>query len=500
MALVFAISCAQANTVTALQSDNSVFWFVSGNKIGLADVSGKTIHIPEFDYVTWFDENDIAFVESNKKKGAINLNGDIIIPLDDYTQIGYLKYASLSSNIIICSYSLDCNYLYSTEGVLIYSEPVEYAYPFINGKAFIKKNGMWNQIDINGNLVWDEWFDRLYKSTSVTRGYRGEDDNIMIVFDRNDNPFALYEKEEGVYNLSVFWNNLGKMIIKPQWDAIHIVSDANYAYKENGLWGICDTNGNTILEPCLSSVIGREETDSKYWAPDQTVAIQDSTGSYTGWASFDGTILVDATCIQITKINDELWMLEKNNNKSIHTVFVNNQASVLWELQTNRVIRKIEEPYIIYESSEEWGILDLEGKRLSSYQLDCYPICASNPDKFISDDGLIWIVEEYGNGPEYLYNVFGEQVILANESQRLSMSHHGYIRIMENGKYGFIDLQGNVTIEPRWDMLEPFEQIGSKLVSKASISYCWGYIDETGIGIAGDIEFLREYGKVTLDN
>ncbi|MDX2002737.1 MAG: WG repeat-containing protein [Chitinophagales bacterium] len=51
-----------------------------------------------------------------------------------------------------------------------------------------------------------------------------------------------------------------------------------------------------------------------------------------------------------------------------------------------------------------------------------------------------------------------------------------YFQIMKNGKTGFRDLDGNVVIEPKFDMAEMF----SEGLSAVQMGDKWGYIDESG--------------------
>ncbi|MGB2698327.1 MAG: WG repeat-containing protein, partial [Candidatus Zixiibacteriota bacterium] len=49
-------------------------------------------------------------------------------------------------------------------------------------------------------------------------------------------------------------------------------------------------------------------------------------------------------------------------------------------------------------------------------------------------------------------------------------------RIMQNGKWGYINKQGEIIIKPQFDHTDDF----SEGLAAVSINYKWGYIDKTG--------------------
>ena len=142
----------------------------------------------------------------------------------------------------------------------------------------------------------------------------------------------------------------------------------------------------------------------------------------------------------------------------------------------------------------EWGIMNLKGEILSSYPGNWYPNTASDPEFFVSEDGVIFVIENRLTAQERqtIRDVYGNILIEAKDGESLNNSHLGYIHVTTKmGKEGFMDLSGNYVIPPIYERVWDFEMVGNTLLAEVRLyGYSRGFIDKNGNRVAGDVEFL----------
>lgn len=123
------------------------------------------------------------------------------------------------------------------------------------------------------------------------------------------------------------------------------------------------------------------------------------------------------------------------------------------------------------KSSDAWSIIDSKGKTISKQTyadvvLDEKEIAYRNERLFVKlgDNQIIMINDK---GEQVTNQVFEDCRIFASES---------YAAVKINGKWGFVDKNGKIVIEPQYDDARSFANglAAVKVVDK------WGFIDENG--------------------
>ena len=91
------------------------------------------------------------------------------------------------------------------------------------------------------------------------------------------------------------------------------------------------------------------------------------------------------------------------------------------------------------------------------------------------------LVAEFGWGSSYCFiNTYGEVVIPLREGITvLGAFHDGLCVVDVDGKHGYIDKSGSITIAPQFNIAYDFKH-GVALVSSADDDNHWGFIDKTG--------------------
>ena len=143
----------------------NVAFFEKNEKIGLINKEGYILHPAEFDSVTPFDNNHLAKVTIDGKIGMINTSGQIVIEPIACSYMGYMTvengFTELRDETVMYQDTQHQWGFYSLEGDLISKAQWDDTYGFVNGFAYVKKNGLWNILDEQGRLILDNWWDSI---------------------------------------------------------------------------------------------------------------------------------------------------------------------------------------------------------------------------------------------------------------------------------------------------------------------------------------------------
>lgn len=89
-----------------------------------------------------------------------------------------------------------------------------------------------------------------------------------------------------------------------------------------------------------------------------------------------------------------------------------------------------------------------------------------------------------GTCEEYLEEMGGICVPYASEQRAIdetfAIGDNGWVPYYENGMWGYCDLEGNVTLAPAYDFVEPFIDGQALVCMFDGVNYSWSLIDETG--------------------
>ena len=267
-----------------------------------------------------------------------------------------------------------------------------------------------------------------------------------------------------------------------------ITSKTYFAAYKNNKWGVIDENGNTVIEPSYEEmmIIPDNKTDIFLCTYD----VDFDTGEYSTKAlnSKNEEIFTDYSKIEAISNHDKnnnLWyednVLKVQKDGKWGTINFEGKTVLNTEYDSIDVIPGVENALLIQKNGK-YGVADREGRIiLDTNYAEITNLGKTNRDGYIvkDDAGLYGIVDSskkvvlqnqyqeiekiYGNnlyvvtqdGKQKVINNNGEDVLTQGFEQIaaiLKTKDQGVIYI-SNGKYGVMNLTGEVLIEAQYDNL-----------------------------------------------
>ena len=141
----------------------------------------------------------------------------------------------------------------------------------------------------------------------------------------------------------------------------------------------------------------------------------------------------------------------------------------------------------------ECGYVTLDGDFTELYTVPYeYELLGPESDFFdsVRDTGVLFY-ESFEGGAivsgtyeEFLEEIGGICVPYASEQRSIdetfAIGENGWVPYYENGMWGYCDLEGNVTLAPAYDFVEPFIDGQALVCMFDGTNYSWSLIDETG--------------------
>ena len=264
--------------------------------------------------------------------------------------------------------------------------------------------------------------------------------------------------------------------------------------------GIRKTGGDVLIEMYESSRYKYEtsRTSYDYVAEPFGTTVQVQTGGLWGIAGADGVILIPCEYEKISTFsvdravvmkNGEIYAVDRNNNRvdklyekaSGFGNLANDRIPILIDGQWLRAFGDLSlgairfqelgmysEGYVAARTGEKWGVVNISSTWLipAEYDgviLDGLGRCYAQGAVFIRSGGTIYL---FSNG-----NLSGTPY----EDARPFYAE-GYAAVKNNGKWGYIDVNGNVMIEFKFDDALSF----SKHLAAVKQDGLWGYISLAG--------------------
>lgn len=141
----------------------------------------------------------------------------------------------------------------------------------------------------------------------------------------------------------------------------------------------------------------------------------------------------------------------------------------------------------------ECGYVTLDGTFTQLYTVPFeYELLGPEGDFFdsVRDTGTLFFESfeggaiAVGTTQEFLEEMDGICVPYASEQRAIdetfAVGDNGWVPYYENGMWGYCDLEGNVTLAPAYDFVEPFVGGQALVCMFDGVNYTWSLIDETG--------------------
>ena len=423
--------------VWAFQGD--VAFFEKDGKIGLTDSEYHVLHDAAFDEVNPFDQNGLAKIIVDGRTGRINRAGEIVVEPIACEYMGYLEYHSGFTELrdevlmyrskVIWDGSTRIGFI-ALDGRLISRAQWEDSYSFVNGFAYVKKDGKWNMIDLNGDLLLDSWWD------SISIGARGtatlSNSQASIKIGESGEIAARYEIDaDGNSHLVMRRGVPYSGPYDDQW----AISETRSIYRVGELYGLLDEDGAPLTDVVWGLIFSSD-------APDGLLCVKnDRNGnSPCGWIDMDGETVLETEWTRLRKATENRWVARNENGEFWIFDDRGEMLHLIGAESEYRYAYATKDGYIRYATTDGyWGFMDSEG----------VPLCRVDGDE-------VWeeVFGEYSEG--------WTQVELADES----------------GGYLYVD--GTLLSNPDWKGIRPFHNGYACVEFKEQDDYKWGFIDTTG--------------------
>lgn len=278
-----------------------------------------------------------------------------------------------------------------------------------------------------------------------------ETNKLIKVSALSDNSFSMFSAKKGWYDFS------GKEIIPVAYETQ--VLSAGYAFHE-GLWcyekdnlqGYMDTKGNTVIQPQFESA-----TDFN----NGLAAVRKSATDQYGYINVKGEFAIKPQFYTPGDFDEAGYALVYINKSDKTQSIINKNGKILvknipFEAKSDGLsyasFKKGLVP--IFDSvQKKYGYMDYSGKTV-------IPIQFASAEEF-DKDGRAWVnlggqTEGKGlfaktlGGKWALIDTKGNQVIPYFRAEQVGRFIEDFAAVKMNGLWGFMNLKGEIVIEPQW--------------------------------------------------
>lgn len=457
-------------------------------KWGFINENGKEICPPLYDEVSSFNEG-LAGIKNNGKWGFVNKNGkEICPPLYNDASSFNEGFAAVKKNndwFLINNKGIECLQLLYDE-VLFYDVYI------------VRKNDKWGFIDHKGKIIipveynlfrdYDMLHDCFLASKEGKYGIINYDGKIICKVEY-DTIFVKYMKEVGMYALK----KEGKMLLMNPWGQLFIPTAFD------SLWHIEDSGVTEVEEYCLIMVKSEGKFGLYYGNYELVPAMCDSIvvyyndektlpniayieGYYQGISSLTPPLFGKQTIKSIEKekqnwdyiikLSDNVNLLVKNNKLTICDASYNRKSQVHYNDWAT-----INEGTFAVLKGDKWGLVDTTGKEIcpNEYQEPMYIINGiaavkkGNKWGYINKKGAVIVPIKYDSVCVWGFPAIFEnnkwsilnsaELIKGNTKyDKICCVSNGLYKVKRDGKYGYINIQGNEIISPKYDSLTGFNE------------------------------------------
>lgn len=447
---------------TEIPFEKSVLKYRENEKYGLVNFEGKKITEAIYENIENlpYKEGELL-VENNGKYGVINMLGKVVIPVE-YKEIKVDEY-----------YEKNSAYRYS--GYIVGTET---------------DNGtMYKYINYNNKQQSKDEYQDIQRVVD----YENKDEYYLIF--KKDNKYGVIKNEN--------------IVINNEYDNIEYDSfNQLFTVKKDGKYGVLKSNGETLIS-CLYDEIDIEGIYI-YSLKGEEQIIFDTTGAKIENPKYKSVYNVEDTNYKITINNENKYgVVDENNNEIIKNEYyyigylgnnyfvvsgqngkngiMNNEGKVVLEVKYD-TIEKLEKSDIIEATELNTNTIILFNKEIKQIAN------ISNSTLYEGEN----FVKLYSNNEQKYFDSEG------NEKENKEILNNKLFADVKNGKWGFIDSNGNVIVDYIYDNVTEFNSYGFAGIKKDGK---WGSINDEGKVIieptytlninTNEIDFIGEYYKYT---
>lgn len=278
-----------------------------------------------------------------------------------------------------------------------------------------------------------------------------ETNKLIKVSALSDNSFSMFSAKKGWYDFS------GKEIIPVAYET-QILSggysfhEGLWCYEKDNLQGYMDTKGNTVIQPQFESA-----TDFK----NGLAAARKASSDAFGYINTKGEFVIKPQFYSAGDFDESGYALVYINKSDKTQSIINRNGKVLvknipYRAQNDGISNAIFQKGLVpvFDTvQKKYGYMDYTGKTV-------IPIQYASAEEF-DKEGKAWVnlggqVDGKGlfaktlGGKWALIDTKGNQIIPYFRAEQVGRFVEDYAAVKMNGLWGFMNLKGEIVIEPQW--------------------------------------------------
>lgn len=421
------------NTSISNSYQSAILKYESNNKLGLITIDGKKITDAEYDSIETLEYKDnILKISKNGEYGLIELNGDEIIPAE-YNAITADGYYNSS---------------YDKAGYIVNIRTDEgYRYGYIN---------------YNGKQILDTIYTNIKRITEIK-----DDDNFYLITYKNGQAGLIKN---------------GQTVIENEYEQLEYDSTSNMIMvQKNAKQGVMDLTGDSILIPQYEDITFRGILITGI--KDGTLQVFDSSGVKQSDDSF--------ISMQAVADGEYYITIDRNNKYGVcsknRQVIISNEYSYVDYAFNN---------YFIVSKNGKLGVVDTNGNTSIDVKYDiAQKINGTNLIQTINSE--TGVTEIYNNKLElilsgqnakiyiekdYIEIIAGNDIVYLDfygnvKKETDIFSNNSIFASKKDGKWGYVDKNGNVVIDYKYDIAMNINEYGYGAIKKDGK---WGVVSGDG--------------------
>ena len=435
------------STADGIPFENTVLKYKRDDRYGLITLEGKEITDAIYDEISSVTYKEgMLLVKQDGKYGVININGKVVIK-PEY------------DNITVDNY-YDVNTGYQRTGFIVCSikdEGYRYGYVDYRGKKIL--DTIYTEVERVTDLedekdvyivAYKDGQAGLLKNKKLILDYEYED---IIYYAYNDVFIVQRNGKQGITDRK------GKIKIDTKYTNISFGGIYVNAVDENNETKILDLNGNELSDGYIAKIPTK---DGEHYI------VYDEEGLYK-IIDNNGNVVVDRSYTNIEEIGDNYYIVANNRNNGI----IDLTGKSLVELRYNSIV-ELDNTELLQANISATSTVSLINKNMQV-------VVTMDNASIDVEDGYIRLYSEtedkyfdYAGNELSTKDVFPNNKMYAQE---------------ENGKWGFVDQNGNTKVENEYDMVTELNEYGFAGIKKDGK---WGVIDEDGQVVQEPIYELDE--------
>lgn len=441
------------NIASDLMYEKSVMKYEKDGKYGLIGLEGKEITKAIYDEIDSlpYKEGELL-VKQNEKYGVINIKGNKLIEIQ-YDTIAVDEY-----------YTDENRYQYA--GYIVSIKTQEgYRYGYLNreGKEILKAE--YNELS-RVTEIQDNENSYLIGAKKGQYGITKNGESIIaneyqsIRYDASNQVFVMEKsKKYGIANLE------GKMIVPVQYNQIDITGIYLYAQNEQGTT-VYNSNGTQANIDANVSILNT--SNEKY-----KIRINNENGTKYGVISKEGKQLIEEKYNYIEYLYDNYFIISYGNGK---LGILDDKENIKIE-PNNDSLQKIQDTDLIQTTL-------IESKTTQIYTKTMQKVCEMKNATVEVQDNYIKI---YNETETKYFSKEGKEL----KNTEVYPNNKLFVKV-ENNSYGFVDSNGNVVVDYKYDKAYEFNSYGFAAVKKDGK---WGAMNEQGKEVIAPTYEIKEQGE-----